>query len=511
LNPNNTISIPRPSLHELAHVLFRWKWTIVLSTGLAVFATAFWLFFVREDLYRTEARLIVKAGQEQAPPSTAVGQPANTVAYRSADVRSEIDILQSTELLGRLIEKYGLDKERSALAPKGFLQAARAKVKGAVRWVKDNFEELMITAGMRERLSRREKTLAGLKTGLKVSVPEGSNTILAELYLPFRVGAGAVLNALLEEYLAFRQKVYQDRGDEFFAEEMKQRASRLAQAESRLNEFERKAAILDQPRQKQILLQSQAELHRLVQEARIRYGEAEKKSGELAQQLTLPRPNYGVLGDFEDAEFQKDLVLDLAKLEKERQQLLLTDKEDSERVRNTDARIRLLGSMLEANLRSVLFQRKARLEMLEAEASGLRSALEKLHESEVEWQDLRRDAAQLGEEYEFYRKKYEESSAARTALERRVGNNVTVIESAIDPVRPSGVGKDIYLTLAFIAGLVAGLAFVALAEFFDPRLYLPSQLEAAAGTPVFAAIEYRAGGLLPFSPPAGSERRRPEN
>ena len=501
ISPNRS---PQPSLDDLLFVLFKWKWTILCTAGLTVFLTVFWLSFLHEDLYQTSAKLIVKAGQEQSPPSTVLGQLPNTVAYRSADVKSEIDILQSTALLELLVEKYELDRERPRPKPKGFVQTVRAKVKGMVRSVRESVDEMMIMAGLRERLTAREKTLAGLGQGLSVKVPEGSNTILAELYLPFRTGSGAVLNALLKEYLEFRQGVYRDRGDEFFATEMKTRGAALAAAEAKLNEFERAATIVDQPQQKQLLLEKVVELDRLVSEAQIEYEKALSRSASLDSELRQPRPNYGALGDFDELDFQKTLALDIAALEKERQHLLLTEKEDGDRIGNVEAQLRSIGTILTANLRSVLAERKGRFDSLSAESSRLRREVNDLHSREVAWQDLRREAERLEEEYSFYRKKFEESSAARAALEQRMGNNVTVIQPAIDPIQPAGIQKTVYLSLSLVVGILLSLSFVALAEFFDHRIYNASQLELETGLPVLAEITLRRGGLGAFLPRPGT-------
>ena len=106
----------------------------------------------------------------------------------------------------------------------------------------------------------------------------------------------------------------------------------------------------------------------------------------------------------------------------------------------------------------------------------------------MRWSDLERNQHSVEEEYELFRRKYNESATARTAREQQVDENVVVLEHATDPLQPSGMRKTMALGLAFAAALIAALAYVSIGEFFDQRIYTPGQAERETGAPVLAIV-----------------------
>src|SRR5947209_10298425 len=99
------------SARDLVAVLFRRKWSIAFIVFAGIFATVIWLWVVRDDTYELTAKVLVKIGYEQAPSNTILtDRPTNVVGQHAQDVNSEIDILQNTELLGRVVTRLGLDR-----------------------------------------------------------------------------------------------------------------------------------------------------------------------------------------------------------------------------------------------------------------------------------------------------------------------------------------------------------------------------------------------------------------
>jgi uncharacterized protein involved in exopolysaccharide biosynthesis len=479
-----------PSLEDLFVILFKRKWSIVFISFVTIFATLFWLGFVREDLYKTQAKILVKAGVEQGPPSTAVTPVANTVGYRSADVKSEIDILHSSHISEVLVDKYHMDQVQPEEEPKETLRKIRFRVKHFVRGVRKQVEEVLIMAGLKERLTPREVAIAGLQMGLQVEAIEGSNTVQADLYLPFRKGSGAVLNALLEEYQTYRKQVYADTGSEYFKKEMTDRADALHAAEQELNEFESNAAITDQPKQKALLLDQVLELERKRNDAEVEFHEAEERMKRVTAELKDGQLNYAAVGKLEGESFPREVLNEIATLAKDREKLLLTEIDGSDRVKNVESQLTVLGNMLRENLQSVAAEKRSRYESLRNEADSARMSIDMLHGAEVQWLDLRRKAEVLNQEYNFYRAKYEETTVARTSLDQKLSGNIVVIESALDPQEAAGLSKLTYIGIGLFAALLAALGYVTMAEFFDQRVYTTVDLERSLGAPVLLAIPY---------------------
>ncbi len=473
---------------DLLFVLFKWKWSLIAIIGATVVGAVIWLFLVREEFYVTEAKLLVKLGSEQAAPSTVMGQGPLAVGYFSADVKSEIDILTSGELVTQLVDQFGMDKPKPPEPPKGLLATIKFQAKSIVRGFSNWTEEIMIRAGLRERLSMREKTIALLQQSISAKALEGSNVIVAGLALPVRKDSSVVLNALLESYQKFRLQVYRDRGNEFFSKAAKNSADQLASAERELQDFERESNITSQAKQKDLLLEQISAAEQARDEAAVAYSEAKSKVDRLNAEKKQSNPNFAALGGFDSSVYQRGLLAQMAELDAKRQELRLTELDSSERMKANREQYEANLRMLEANLRSVLAERTSDLALRSQVIEKLGEQLAALHAGEMQWLDLKRKITDIETDYSFYRRKLEESTATTAAIEESKAGNVMVIEPAMDPIKPACMRKTLLLGIALLVAVCAALVFVAVGEFFDHRIYLPGQLERHLGVPVLGEI-----------------------
>src|SRR5262245_40186100 len=104
------LRLPQASMRDILLRMFKWNWSILIILSVIMVSDVVYLFIIRDDLYLTEAKLLIKLGVEETSPTTVVGRQPMAIGYRSADVNSEIDILTSTELLAQLVDKLGMDR-----------------------------------------------------------------------------------------------------------------------------------------------------------------------------------------------------------------------------------------------------------------------------------------------------------------------------------------------------------------------------------------------------------------
>jgi uncharacterized protein involved in exopolysaccharide biosynthesis len=473
---------------DLFYVLFKWKWSILTIVTVAMLGVSAWLFLLRGDLYVTESKLLVKIGSELAPPSTVLGERPQLVDYFSNDVKSEADILSSTELVAQLVDQFGFDKPTVAPLPQGLLPRVKYYAKKVSRMIGDFVDERMISLGLRERLSPREKAIAALSKGLLVKVSEGSNVVIADMALPARKNAGEVLNAHVDNYLRFRTQVYRDRGNDFFRKVMGEKNNQLSAAEAELQAFENSSNISSQAKQVDVLLDQISTAERTRNESAAAFNETQAKVDRLNAELKQPDPDLASLGSFDSSPFQRGLMTDLAQLEKKRQEMRLTELDNSERIQNVRAQYQALAQMLEGNLRSVAAERQKDATVRSAEVESLQRRLADLHQRQRHWLDLKRQVQSLEDDYLFYRKKLEESTASSASLEQERTGNVVVIQRASDPLQPAGMRKILVLGIALIVAICAALVFAAIGEFFDHRIYMREQLERALNVPVIGVV-----------------------
>ena len=148
------------SVRDLTYVVFKWKWDIFFVVLLAVAGSAVYLFLIRDTLYETTVTLLVKLGQEQAPPTTMLGDRTLLISQRPQDVTSETGVLKSTDLLQRVVTKLHLDQPAPPeTAPAALLPRIKFEIKRAKRMVKDLYSEALISAGLKKRLSRFDEAI----------------------------------------------------------------------------------------------------------------------------------------------------------------------------------------------------------------------------------------------------------------------------------------------------------------------------------------------------------------
>ena len=480
---------PQISLRDLAYVLFRRKWSFLLVLGAVLVGSVIWLWVVRDDLYATRALVMVKLGQEQAPPPTVVGASPTAVSYRSAELNSEVDLFQSAEIIAHVVDKYGLDKPKPpAPVPTKFVARMRFYAKQTVRAIKDWSDHVLISIGLREKLSPREQTIGTLQQALSVTAQHDSNIFIAQLKLPERVGSSLVLSAILDEYLDFRTKMFKDDGGAVFQSEVARKEANLRNAEQELQTYETDSDIATLGKQEEVLVEQIAKARAVLKDADVMYQEATSKVNALNAELKKPDPNFGSVGDFGRDSFPQAILRQLADLEKEREKLRMTDLDTSERVLNNRKQFDALSAMLAANLRSTLAEKQSEYDLRRKELETLDTQLSELHGRQMQWSALKRKSAEAEGIYTFYRRKLEESSAS-DALEKNRISNIAVIEHPMDPLMPDGMKKTTLLSICLGFGILAALGWVSIAEFFDHRVYTIDQLGQHLKAPVLAVVE----------------------
>ncbi len=482
-------ALPQTSFRDLAFVFFKRKWSIFLILTTVLFCAIVWLWFIRDDMYEASAKVLVKIGQEQSPPPTVMGAPPAVVGWRYQDVNTELDILQSTDLLVQVVDRLGLDKPSPPPpVPDKLIARLRYRAKRIVAVVRDWKDEWLIRLGMRERLTDREKALAMLKAGLSVKPQKDSNIIIATLALPNRQTPSIILNTLLGFYQEFRLTLYSDKsGLKFFQDEVGRKSFALQHSEQQLQAFENASNISLLDKQEETLLQQIAQADDALKVADVSMQEAASKVERLEHEINSKDPNFGALGDVENDSFLQNILRELASLQKQREQLRMTDLDSSDRIQNNRQQFQTLLGIVESNVRSTLAERQQTYRIRQAAASTLHDQLNALHDKRAELTGLQRRVKTGEDQYLFYTRKLEEATADAELEKRHVGN-VAIVEQATTPLAPSGRRKTTLLGLALAVGVFFAFAWVSIAEYFDHRIYSAEELKRHFPAPVIAVV-----------------------
>lgn len=499
---------PQVSLRDLVFIVCKRKWSIALVVLLVLLGAGVWLFIIRDDAYTTTAKVLVRIGQEQATPATVLGTPAPVLGQRSQDVNSEVDILQSTELLAQVVDELHLDiPSPPKPPPAGLLARMRYHLKAFAHDVKEWLNEWMIRIGLRERLTPREKAIYLLSQGLVVNPQRDSNIVVATLTVPFRQHSSIILNTLLEHYLTFRLGLYQDDSVKFFQQQVAKAEADLRRAEDDLQHFENSGDISRLDRQEDLLLTDISEIESKMKDDERAYREAASKVSRLEQELQSKDPNLAVVGEFDRDSYPQAVLRQLTELQRERERLRMTELDNSEHIRNNRDQFNTLAGLLAANLRSVLAEKKAVYDHRKEQLAALDAQLQGLHGKATSLDDRKRHVRVMEDDYLFYRKKFEETSAQQILEQKRIGN-VAIVEHATDPLLPTGMRKTTLLGLSFAGAIFAALLWVSLAEFFDHGVYTPEALQEYLKAPVIAVVPRDRRHDIAAAARSQSERRR---
>jgi uncharacterized protein involved in exopolysaccharide biosynthesis len=284
---------------------------------------------------------------------------------------------------------------------------------------------------------------------------------------------------------------------QFFESKVAVLTEELRQAEMELQDFETAHDITTIEKQENVLLEHIAESKAAADNARVEYEKAASKIQRLEESMNVEAGefDFASTGDFDDASFPEGILLNLAELRKDREGLLLTELDESDRVRNIDDQMRALMGLVTSNLRSVTEEKKAAYDTRAEVLEELETRLDSLHERKMEWNALKRRCKLIENDYLLYRNKLEEAYTESALIVQEVGN-VSVAQRAIDPFVPSGMRKTILFSFVTLAGFLAVLAWLAVAEFFDHRIYTGEALVKLLDCPTIAVVPVQKVDLL---------------
>jgi uncharacterized protein involved in exopolysaccharide biosynthesis len=477
------------SLRDIVFVLFKRKWSIITIMLVAILGSVVWLWVIRENVYTASSKLLVKLGQEQAPPPTVNGIPMVT-EYRFQEVNSEVEILQNHDLIASVVDEFKLYVPAAPQPPPpGGFALLKYRAKRIMAEVKDWADELMIRYGLKERISKRDAVILALEKALNVHPQKDTNIFVAELTLPYRRETPVILNRLIDKYMEYRIRLYRTRGVEFFqsrANASRRDVERLAQE---LQRYEKDGDISVLEKQQEQLVQQIASAETALHNSQLALDAARSKVARLDAELKKIEPNFGDLGEFDKESFPEGILRQLAELQRERERLRMTELDSGDRVHNNRSQFTVLAEMLSGNLRAVLAERQADQQTRKAAVVSLRGELAGLHNRQMNWESLKRKSKEDEEVYDYYRRKLEET-ASTVALENNRIGNVGIIERATDPVVPTGLRKTRLLAVSMLAAMFLALAWVSVAEFFDHKIYNPEHLEKHLGVPVLGVVRW---------------------
>ncbi len=478
--------LPMVSLGEIAEILFRRIWTVVLVTILATVLTLGYTFLIRGNLWLAEAKILVRLGQEQAPLPTMLADRQVFVATTPGHINSEMELIRSRDLIAALVDRVDLTPEPRAPAT-SLLGRIKDYARTIYTSVREGFDDLMVMAGLRTRLTPREAAIEAISGSLLLEFPPNANVVTARFFWAQRGVPEAILTEILKLYFERRGAMFQgSQAVAFFTERRRETELRLQEAEARLSAFELGKGISNPDDQRTTLQRRLADAETAVQAARLELEMAETSLRQLqAAQAAGDATLAGVA--LSGNPLQQSIASELASLGARTAGSQTTLNPQDANVRRQAAEMASLSRQMADQIRAAHAQRSEQLTVRQTQRDAIEGELATLQGELPQWYDLRREVNSARRAYEFNDGKLNDSISVAALEEARIGN-VQLVQRATERATPVGVRKSSLILLAMALGLVTGLAWVAVRTFFDHRLYRRQDVEKQLGLRVLATI-----------------------
>jgi uncharacterized protein involved in exopolysaccharide biosynthesis len=488
-----TPAVPSQPLLDVAFVVYR-HWRKAAIAALIVLAITAMVTWLMPRAYRSQAKLFVRLGRENATldPTVTIGQ-APVVAFqqtRENEINTAVEILKSRVLIEKVVDAVGPAAVLNESAPA-------------------NPDE-----------KQRYRAVVKLTKLLDVDPVKKSNVLAVTYDGPSPQLSQAVVSKLLDYYL--ERHIHLSRTPEarqFLAEQTARQRSELTKVEEELRDLKTSTGLVAVESQRQLLTARINRLEDDLLQANGSLAAADAEVVSLRAKLATLQPTqinsriHGARNEAADNMRGQLYALQLRELElrqkypdghpeidKVRQQAAAAQqiivKEGYDREQVTDGPNRLYEETQLALLRlgSQVTASKARAEALRSQLNDQRAELKAFNDNSLRVHRLERDVALQDSNYRRYAENLEQAKIDR-ALEAGRISNISIVQPAtldMEPVRPR-------LLINFAFGLLLALVVAIGTALVAERLQLrPDPIAIPVPWPVGPAIGVPQNGAEPL-------------
>jgi len=510
---NQLSTVKAASLRDGLSVAFRRK-RLVLSCLALTFIVAV-LAAVFLPKYHAEAKILVE--RERIDPLLSPTPETNNFALAAQpivtdeDLRSEVELMTSTDVLTEVVKGVGLADS------------------GTDGW----WAKLTGNSGDKQRLDERVSAKVNqLAHDLVIQPAKGSYIIDIVYKSRDRQLAHRVVDKLVQVYMAKHTTVHHPAGQyAFFEQQANEYRKRMEAAQARLAAFPLTTGSVAPEMDRELTMQKLAEFKFSEEQTRASIAETSHRIQRLIQQEnSTPDRITTQVRKSDNPQLLQQLKGTLLTLELKRSDLLSKYQADYRPVQEVTEQIAQTRAAIQQELsapmndvttdldqthqmvRSDLARQEAELDGFKAKQAETRGTVaaysdrvRQLDASALQEASLQRDLKAEVDNYLLYRNKSEEARIT-DALDAHRMVNVTLAEQPLVPALPSH-SPLFFGALAMIAMLAASYGLIWSMERMDRTFHTPYQLESYLGVPVLVALprQFTSAGFLP-TPFSGEKR-----
>lgn len=473
---------PLPTLRDAVAVLFRQRWPMLAAFILVVVAVTLSGIWIPKYEARMKIVALRQRSDDMVTPSANAPSQFSNDQVSEEDLNSEVELLNSDDLLRKVVLTTGLDRQ-------GRLSA--------------NGENAVNVA----------KAVRKLGKDLKIEPLRKTNVISVSYQARDPRLAEEVLKALAAAYTEKHLEVHRPFGEfKFFDQQTEQYKQGLDQAQAKLTDFTKGTGVVSAQVERDSALQQAAAFDSSARQAETALLETEQRVKALQAQLQSIKPRITtVVRSSDNPQLLQQLKSTLLSLELKRTELLTKYEPTYRLVQEVDRQIADASNAIGAEeskpirdetsdqnpdyqwvqaeltkARADLSGTKTRAAAAAAVAAKYREEAQQLDKNMVVQQDLLQEVTTQKENYLLYERKREEARISN-ALDRGGILNVAVAEQPVVPALPKKSPLGVALLTLLLAGTFSlSTAFVL--DLVDSTFRSPDELAGYLGVPVLAAM-----------------------
>ncbi|MBR9823306.1 MAG: polysaccharide biosynthesis tyrosine autokinase [Rhodobacteraceae bacterium] len=441
-------------LGALFSALWRGKFIVILAVVVAIFLGGVYAYFVATPKYRSTAVVMLNNREEQVVD---LGNVLGGLGSDRSVVNTEVEILKSRILLGKVVDKLSLTEDpefNASLVPPSGLTQLKSWVKGLIMPSEE------VAASNPE--SVRQGTISALLGALLIrNVPE-SLVFQVTVETTNQGKSARIADALVELYILNQLEVKFEATEQattWLTERVTNLQIALEEAEGKVTDFRAGTALVSP--------EALAGLEVQVKETRDRI-----ESTEAAQQTAQTR-----LAALEAAETPEARVEASGDLQLQR---LLPRLDEPGIAQAFDTRY----EQIVARQRADLSRSESQLQTLRTSLTTLEQQTEQQSQDLITLQQLTREAEASRLLYEYFLARLKETSAQQGVQQA----DSRIISPAVVPIAPAAPRKSLILAMSAVLGLLIGAGFVLIREARNRAFRNAEQLETSTGHAVIGQV-----------------------
>jgi capsular exopolysaccharide synthesis family protein len=490
-----------PNLRDYWQLVRKHKWKIVACFVAAVMIAAV-IVFSMTPIYTARATLLIERTEPQVVNIKQV-LSESAAAEESSYYESQYQVLRSRSLAAEVIRAQGLDQnpEFTSGGPRPNLIAQLWLT--PVAWLKSLLPQPapIVTPS---NLSGIDSKLIDIYTGmLEIEPVKRSRLVTIVISAPSPTLAAKMADAHAEGYVRQGFTLRSQANEEarkFLQTKLAELQARVERSEDALNSFRREKGIISLDDKENIVVDRLADLNRRLTEA-----EAERIGLE-AQARLIKRRNYDSLPAVISDGLIQNLRSQVVQLEAEHAKLAVQFLPGYPRLAQIKAQLDETKSKLIQQIRSVVeginsayYAAAGKERALRGQMDEQKSEALALKDASVQYAILAREADTNKQLYDSVLGRFKEINVAGEIPT----SNVSILDRAEIPTRPSKPNKRLNLMLGALLGLMGGLGLALLLEHLDNTLRTPDDVERYLGLPnlvivpdLFSLPNSKANGKL---------------